>query len=441
MRSIAILAASAAAFPCVPAVAQVSVSGTTRLRVETIDGQSRAGFNESDTLLNLRTTLAAQYEDGPIKVVGELWDSRVYGDNAGTPLSTGEVNTFELVQAYVEWKPTAPFGRDTNATIQAGRFLLNLGSRRLVAADDYRNTTNGYTGVRADLAWRGGWRSTAVYVLPQQRRPDDVLSLRRNSVAPDREGFDLVLWGGLLSRSKTIGRATVETSFFHFGERDRPGRPTRDRSLNTGAVRVIAEPIAGGVDYEVEGIIQRGRISTSLAANAPRQDVAAWFVHGDIGYTFPAGWKPRVAIEYDHASGDRPGGDYGRFDTLFGMRRADLAPAGLYNAIIRSNLVSTGVRVEATPDKRTDLMASLRPFWLAARQDRFSFTGVRDATGRSGSFAGTQFDGRVRHHLSKALRLELDAVLFAKGRFLRTAPNAGPSRWTRYVSLNATAVF
>lgn len=441
MRTIAILAASAAALPCGAAVAQVSLSGTTRLRVETIDGQVRAGFNASDTLLNLRTTVAAQYEDGPVKVVGELWDSRVYGNNAGTTLSTGEVNTFELVQAYVEWKPLAPFGRDTTATIQAGRFLLNLGSRRLVAADDYRNTTNGYTGIRTDLAWRGGWKSTVLYVLPQQRRPDDLPALRRNRVAPDREDFDLVLWGGLLSRSKTIGRATVETTFFHLGERDRPGRPTRDRSLNTGALRIIADPIAGGVDYEVEGIVQRGRISTGLVANAPQLDVAAWFVHGDIGYTFHGGWKPRVAFEYDHASGDRPGGDYGRFDTLFGMRRADLAPAGLYNAIIRSNLVSPGVRVEATPDKRTELMASLRSFWLAARQDAFSFTGVRDATGRSGSFAGTQFDGRVRHQLSEALRLEFDAVVFAKGRFLRTAPNAMPDRWTRYMSLNAIAVF
>lgn len=441
MRIIAILAASAAALPCVPAMAQVSVSGTTRLRVEAIDGQARAGFNESDTLLSLRTTVAARYENGPVKVMGELWDSRVYGDNAGTPLSTGDVNALELVQAYVEWKPTRLFGRGTVATIQAGRFLLNLGSRRLVAADDYRNTTNGYTGVRADLAWRGGWTSTAIYVLPQQRRPDDLFSLRRNRVAPDREGFDLVLWGGLLSRSKTIGRATVETSFFHLGERDRPGRPTRDRSLNTGALRVIADPIAGGIDYEAEGIVQRGRISTGLAASAPRQDVAAWFVHGDVGYTFRSGWKPRVAVEYDHASGDRTSGDYGRFDTLFGMRRADLAPAGLYNALIRSNLVSLGARIEATPDKRTDLMASLRPFWLAARQDAFSFTGIRDTTGRSGSFAGTQLDGRVRHQLSRSLRLELDAVLFAKGDFLRTAPNAPPGRWTKYVSLNATAVF
>nr|WP_277978930.1 alginate export family protein [Sphingomonas phyllosphaerae] len=273
--------------------------------------------------------------------MGELWDSRVYGDNAGTPLSTGEVNTLELVQAYAEWKPTSAFGRGTAATIQAGRLLLNLGSRRLVAADDYRNTTNGYTGVRADLAWRGGWRSTAIYVLPQQRRPDDVPSLRRNSVAPDREGFSLVLWGGLLSRSKTIGRATAETSFFHRGGRDRPGRPTRDRSLNTGALRIIADPIAGGVDYEVEGIVQRGGISTGLAATAPRQDGAAWFVHGDIGYTFQGGWKPRVAVEYDQASGDRPGVAMGASTRCSGCAAPISRPPG---STTRSSAAISSVR-------------------------------------------------------------------------------------------------
>lgn len=130
--------------------------------------------------------MAAQYEDGPVKVVGDLWDIRVYGDNTGTPLSTGDVNALELVQAYVEWKPSAPFGSGTAATIQAGRFLLNLGSRRLVAADDYRNTTNGYTGLRADLASLGGWKASATYVLPQQRRPDDLPSLRRTR--PRRTG-------------------------------------------------------------------------------------------------------------------------------------------------------------------------------------------------------------------------------------------------------------
>ena len=66
---------------------------------------------------------------------------------------------------------------------------LNLGSRRLVAADDYRNTTNGYTGLRADLKTRGGLTATAIYVLPQIRLPDDLPSVLDQDVRWDRESF------------------------------------------------------------------------------------------------------------------------------------------------------------------------------------------------------------------------------------------------------------
>lgn len=93
------------------------------------------------------------------------------------------------------------------------------------------------------------------------------------------------------------------------------------------------------------------------------------------------------------------------------------------------------------PNKRTDLMATLRPMWLAARDDGFSATGVRDARGRTGSDAGTQVDARVRHLLTPWLRLEADAALLARGRFLREAPNAPSDRWTRYLSVIATATF
>lgn len=429
-----------------PAAAQTAadgfdLSGTTRLRVEAIDGQARAGFNEADELVNLRTTLMAQYRDGPVRYVAELWDSRVYGDDRGTPVSTGEVNALELVQAFAEVKAPGLLGKGSSATLAAGRFVMNLGSRRLIAADDYRNTTNGYTGLRADLTWRNGWNATLIYTLPQQRRPDDPPRLRQNAVAFDHEGFDLVLWGGLLSRARAIGTVTVETSFFHLGERDQPGHPTRDRSLDTASVRLIRDPAPNHVDGEMEAIVQRGHASTNVAASAPRQSVRAWFLHADAGYTFADPWKTRFSVEYDHASGDKPGGANGRFDTLFGMRRADLAPAGLYNAISRSNVISPGLRVETVPSKRTDLMATLRSMWLAAREDSFSSTGDRDASGRSGSFAGTQLDARVRHQLVSWLRLEVDGVLLAKGRFLQEAPNAPPGRWTRYLSLNATASF
>lgn len=78
------------------------------------------------------------------------------------------------------------------------------------------------------------------------------------------------------------------------------------------------------------------------------------------------------------------------------MRCGDLALDGLYNVVLRSNTVSPGLRVETIPSKRKDLMASLRPMWLAAREDIFSSMSVRDVSGRSGQFAGTQFDGRAR---------------------------------------------
>lgn len=245
------------------------------MRAEAVDGQARAGFNAADELLNLRTKLMAQYRDGPVRLVAELWDSRVYGDEHGTPVTTGEVNTLELVQAFAEVKAPGLAGEGSTATIAAGRFVMNLGSRRLVAADDHRNTTNGYTGVRADLAWRRGWSATLIYTLPQQRRPDDVPRLRRNAVAFDHEGFDVVLWGGLVSRARAVGAATVETSFFHLGERDEPGRPTRDRSLNTASLRIIRDPAPARVDGELEAIAQQGHVSTSLAPNAARQDVRA----------------------------------------------------------------------------------------------------------------------------------------------------------------------
>lgn len=422
---------------------KLELSGTIRLRYERIDGQPRTGFDSGDELINLRTTLAAGYDAGPVRFDAELWDSRVWLDDPGTPVSTGEVNTLELVQANVSGEIPDAFGKRTSLRIATGRFTLNLGSRRLVAADDYRNTTNGYTGLRADIGAAGGFTATLVYVLPQMRLPDDPVELRREKIRIDREGFDLVLWGGIAARRRAIGAALAELSFFHLGERDTPGRaPTRDRSLNTAGARLLADPAPGGFDYEIEAFYQWGRASTGTGAASPRLAVSATFVHAEAGYSFPGGWKPRIAVEFDRASGDAPGGSYGRFDTLFGMRRADLAPAGLYNAVGRANIVAAGVRLEAAPGKDTDFFLSARPLWLAEARDSFSTSGVRDSSGRAGSYAGLQWDARVRHWVRKdRLRFEGNIVVLGKGRFLEQAPNRNAGGDALYLSLNLTASF
>jgi len=63
--------------------------------------------------------------------------------------------------------------------------------------------------------------------------------------------------------------------------------------------------------------------------------------------------------------------------------------------------------------------AAFRGLWLASNTDSFSTTGVRDATGRSGDFAGRQLEGRIRYWLvPNALRFEANAVWLDKAGFL-----------------------
>ncbi len=144
---------------------------------------------------------------------------------AGSPISANEVNTFELVQAYLAADLDGRWG-GSKTTLQAGRFVMNLGSRRLVAADDYRNTTNGYTGFRADYRSAGGTTATLFYVLPQVRLPDDLPSVLARDTQWDRESFDLQLWGGLMTKPKAFGPVTAELGYFGLAERDAQGRPT-----------------------------------------------------------------------------------------------------------------------------------------------------------------------------------------------------------------------
>jgi hypothetical protein len=415
---------------------RLKLSGTIRIRKEVLDGQFRPGFDGNDDLFGIRTTVFAEYDAGSVRVGAELYDSRAYDTGPGSVLTTGEVNALELVQAYVA------VNLAKGAMLQAGRFMLNLGSRRLVAADDYRNTTNGYTGLRADWKARDGTTATLIYVLPQIRLPDGFDDLRANKVAFDRESFDLRLWGGLVAHPRTLAGATAEFSYFGLAEDDAPARPTRNRKLHSFGARLIREPAPGNADFEVEGIYQIGSIRSGLAASAARLDVAAYFLHADVGYSWPGRWKPRLSLEYDLASGDGPGRRFSRFDTLFGMRRADLAPAGIYAALGRTNIETVGVRMEAVPSRRTDGFLVGRALWAASATDAFSTTGIRDASGASGRFAGFQVEGRVRHWIvPQMLRGEVNGAWLMKRGILHDAPNAPRYGDTHYLSFALTVSF
>jgi len=433
------LATPAAALAADPEGA--SLHGSVRLRIETIDGQARAATPPGETLLVTRSIVQARYRVGRITFGGDLIDSRAIAPMARTAATTTDVNAFEQVQLFVAADLGDPKAKTLHGRLTIGRQVADVASRRLLANDDYRNTTNGFTGARLDLAGMADATATLFYLLPQQRLPDDLDGVRAARVRLDREGFDTRIWGATLARP-VGGRVALDVGAVRFEERDRPGRATRDRQLTTLTARITAPVAPGHLDTEIEVMRQTGSIAASIAPGAARKPVAAWFGHATVGYQWPTGWKPHVAVDADYASGDRRTGTYERFDSLFGFRRADYAPSGLYNAVQRDNLIAVGPRLQTMPSKRLDTLLTVKKLWLASPVDGFATTGVVDANGRSGRDAGWQVDSRLRFFtVPRRFMVEADGVWLAKGRFLRTAPNRASRRDTVYAALAATAFF
>lgn len=409
----------------------LSITATVRTRLEGIEGQFRPSAARSDAMFSVRSTLAAEYDAGPIRFGGELWDTRAYGQAVNSSITTSDVNALELVQAYTRielgnWAKGAAAGR---GLLTAGRFTMDIGSRRLVARNRFRQTTNGFTGLDLEWTGRGGTRLQAFWTMPQIRRPDDAQGLRDNRVQWDLETTGVQFFGSHATLPQVLG-GTLEGYGYRLAERDGTDRPTRNRRLWTGGLRLFAQPAAGKWDHDVEAAYQFGTARRSNGAgDLADLDVSAWFVHAEAGFSFVHAWMPRIAALFDAASGDgsRPG-QFGRFDTLYGARRFDFGPTALLGALQRTNIISPGLRLEVTPTQRTDGMITWRSMWLEDPRDAFATTGVRDATGGSGRFAGHQADVRLRHWIVPGLlQAETGAALLLKRGVLRNAPNAPPT--------------
>ena len=414
------------------------ISGSFRVREEAIANQFRpAPAATNDRFLSLRTTLFAEYHRGPMRLGAELFDSRGHGERRTSSVSTTEVNAFELGQAYVSLDLDS-----SGDAVSVGRFTMDDGSRRLVARNQFRNAINSFTGARFD--WRGEHATGRLFwTMPQVRRPDDLDGIRGNAVRWDRESPDLQFFGGSYTRRLASG-ASLEIYGYGLQERDSARLATRNRRLFTPGVRLYRTPRAGLVDYDLEGVYQTGHARGSSKPTDTRDlKVEAWFVHAEMGRTLGGAWTPRLALQYDQASGDRgEAGRYSRFDTLFGARRGEYGPTSLWGAVQRANLRSPGVRLEVTPGPRWDAAAAVRGLWLESATDSFAATGVRDSSGRSGRFAGTQVEARARYWIEPgAVRLEGGAAWLFKERFLTQAPNARPDGDARYGYLDLTFTF
>ncbi|GJM22957.1 MAG: hypothetical protein DHS20C15_28720 [Planctomycetota bacterium] len=417
--------------------AWLTVSGAIRARYEHIDGQFRSNpkFAEDDQLILLRTNVKAEarFEGG--NGVVELMDSRQGLATESTPLGTAEVNTLDVLQAYVEFDLGA-LG-DGEHKLRVGRETIDLGSRRFVARNGYRNTIQAFTGVDWMYTGEDGSTARAFWTMPVMRRPGDLDALLDNDQDWDTQSRDMQFLG-LHGSTPLDERTHAEAFVFYLHESD---RDTRRRRLTTPGFRVQRKPEAGEFDYEVEAAYQFGRSASS--SGGPSLDHSAHFEHVSAGYTFQDEWTSRLGVALDHATGDRKptDGDNQRYDSLFGPPRPEFGPTNLWRAFVRSNVLSPELRWSFKPCDDVSAFVAHRGFWLASDRDAWVGASVRDPSGDSGDYIGQQLEVRARIDvIPKSFRLEFGAAHLFTGSFPSRAAG-GSAGDSNYVYSAATWFF
>lgn len=151
-RLLPILSAASATIALAQEPPRIAADVTQRTRYETLYDQIRPALDHHDRALAVQTSVVVRGGGERLQFLGEIMDSRAEWNDAGSFVSTALVNTLEPLRAYAAWHAPNAFRAGAASTLRVGRMTLDLGKRRLLARNRYRNTVASFAGA----AWH--WR-------------------------------------------------------------------------------------------------------------------------------------------------------------------------------------------------------------------------------------------------------------------------------------------
>jgi hypothetical protein len=424
--------------------AWLTLDGSVRARFETLDNQYRRFLSGGDQALVFRSLLHATADTGVGRLGLELLDSRSYLDDDGTPISNGIVDTTDILQAYWELDlGEGPFGIE-RSSVKLGRMTIDIGGRRLIGRNRFRNTINAFTGVRWRAELPRGVALDAFYTAPVLRKPYEPNKLLDNEFDWDEEESGRRFWGIHLRIPDLVPGASVELFSYGLHEQDKGEVPNPRRRYVEPGLRLFRPPAPGHWDLDLEGTYRYGEQNPSLLGDAPgKLDVRAYMLHAEVGYTLANPWNLRFALQWDLASGDGNPDDenYERYDPVFTVPRRDLGATGIYGPFTRTNISAPAVRVSFRRE-RMDGQMLIQWTSLENKRDVWLRALLIDPSGQSGTRIGTGFDSRLGYWLApENLRLELGAAGFWYREFAKNVPDGPDGSRTLYGYLELTAFF
>jgi hypothetical protein len=344
----------------------------------------------------------------PLRLAVEFQDSR--RDGSRYARDNRDVNKAEFIQGYAELHFAEVLGADPRGnarpvSIRYGRHAFELLDRRLVARNEWRNTTNTFEGFRASIGQQDNdWQLELLSLQPITRLLEDTDRVDRNQ-----------RFSAVIGHWRRMPRLTLEPHYFYLEQDAHAANGNRAREIHAPGLRAYGKTADGAVNYELS-------VMTQFGDDGPL-DHKAWSATLESGYTWlQHPWRPRLGAFYGYASGDRNPADANseRFERFFGFAR----PWSASDYVIYENLHAPKLRLEFQPVQGLRVDVGYGAYWLASDTDRFnnllaSSPFNRDASGRSGNFIGQEFDARARFSLGDYVGVTLGYSHFRTGEFVR----------------------
>jgi hypothetical protein len=267
--------------------------------------------------------------------------------------------------------------------------------RRLIARNNWRNTTNTFQGARAVIGSPQGPAQLDAFALQPLQRLEYTL----DEVISDQ-------W--FVGAVATIRRWSQVATFqpYYLLLRQAAAVPEQRRAIHSPALRGYGVVPDTNLDFDLHVMVQRG---THLG-RAHR----AWGLVAELGYTLDAPRKRRLSANYSHATGERPGDtQHERFERMFGFAR----PFSNNLYFTWENLRAIKTRIELGVASWLDVDFGASAYWLDSATDRWRSPGLIDPTGASGRLLGHEADIQARVKPHRQIDLNSGYALFLPGEF------------------------
>ncbi|MFB3778464.1 MAG: alginate export family protein [Bryobacteraceae bacterium] len=389
------------------------ISAESRGRYERRTGQ--AFGNELDLSATLyRNRLSVSVTPARwLKLSGAVQDSRAPGYGANAPSSARD--QADLLEGYLELFSN----RKQGFGMTAGRMLLAYGETRLIASSQWGNVIRGFDGVRT--SWRSN-RATleALWFSPVKARVGEF-----NRPVPGER-----LWGTYNVFPNLFGTHLAEAYVLRHDQNAPAGFTGGNRAAGTDRLGIttlggrLAGPLPHGLEYSLEGVLQRGKVESAS------QRGAAWF--SALSRRWMVSGKPLdLTGEYKYASGTRDPEDAtraGTFDALFPSAHDKFGHMDLFgwrNIHSAQSVVTFGVSAAFSVN------FMYNSWWLASARDAlYSSAGralARSADGSAGRHIGQETDVFATYRYRRFTFGAGYGRLF-KGEFIRKAtPGVEPT--------------